>query len=65
MIAVSIWPPAVVADARRIADGKAYCLVVADGQSSYRAASSWFDLMPLIMLASEDGLRARNNHGQL
>lgn len=62
--AVLIWPFVIVTAAEKIADGRPYCLVVADG-SDYRAANNLLDLTPLVMRGSEMGKSSANFHGQL
>jgi hypothetical protein len=64
VIAIVIWPFAVVAAAEKKADGRPYCIVVADG-SDYRTANNLLDLTPLIMRGRESGKSAANFHGQL
>ena len=63
--AIIVWPPIVVAAAERAAGGRPYCLGIANGRNGHREARSLIDLSPLMMRASEQGVRARNNHGQI
>ena len=60
-----VWPSRIVTAAEVAADGRAYCLMVPDGGDGHRLVRSLAELTPLVMRASQDGLRARNNNGQL
>ncbi|CAN5383952.1 hypothetical protein BH10PSE13_BH10PSE13_10890 [soil metagenome] len=62
---ILVWPSRIVTAAEMAADGRAYCMLVPDGGDGHRLARSLADLTPLVMRASQSGLRVTNNNGQL
>ena len=64
VIAILIWPLAVVAAAEKSAAGRPYCLVVAHG-ADYQTAANLLDLTPLIMRGREGNSLGLSYHGEL
>lgn len=63
LLLIAIWPFTVGESARTFAQGRPYCILVADGGYNDRLATSRWDLSPLIMRAHESSGKTANRHG--